>query len=234
MKASFPILFLSAFALSACAGSGVDGTPPAFDKSLTKGAKADEWGPSDDPKLFSNTLEYRLDQLPMEGEANNVPWAGSYWPVYEDSINRRWDGEDSKSPSEKYGEAFGIENVEDKVSKNHGIENFSSRKACEENSDCSEPGEGKCAKRRGQESGTCIPTWWGICHAWAPVAIMEPEPKHPVTRNGVTFKVNDIKALVTLVYNRVSSKFVSLRCNKTEDEINYDFYERPSSDDPEC
>ena len=234
MTRTLPILIAIAFAFSACAGSGVDGTPPALDKSLTKGAKADEWGPSDDPRLFSNTLEYRLDQLPLEGEANNVPWAGSYWPVYEDSINRRWDGAESLSPSAKYGEAFGVENIEDKVSENHGIASFSSRKSCETDSDCSEPTDGKCAKRRGEESGTCIPTWWGICHAWAPVAIMEPEPKYPVTRNGVTFKVNDIKALITLVYNRSSSKFVSLRCNKDEDDIDYDLYNRPSSDDPEC
>jgi hypothetical protein len=55
-----------------------------------------------------------------------------------------------------------------------------------------------------------------------------------VTRNGVTFKVNDIKALVTLVYNSSTSKFVSLRCNKDEaqEQIKYDGYGRPL--DKEC
>ncbi len=234
MTRILPIFFLSAFALSACTGSGVDVTPPGLDKSLTKGGKTDEWGPSDDPRLFSSTLEYRLDQLPMEGEANNIPWAASYWPVYEDSINHRWDGSESQSAAEKYGEAFGIDNIEEKVSSNHGIGSFSHRKSCESSSDCSEPGDGACAKRRGEESGSCIPTWWGICHAWAPAAIMEPEAKYPVTRNGVTFKVNDIKALVTLTYNRSASKFVSLRCNKNDDDIEYGPYDRPTSDDAEC
>ena len=48
--------------------------------------------------------------------------------------------------------------------------------------------------------------------------------------------MNDIKALVTLVYNRVSSKFVSLRCNEDDSEggIEYDAYDRPTGDDEEC
>ena len=29
-----------------------------------------------------------------------------------------------------------------------------------------------CSMREGQTSGRCIPTWWGICHAWAPAAIL--------------------------------------------------------------
>jgi hypothetical protein len=232
---------LSAFALGGCAGAGVDGTPPQLDKSLTKGGKADEWGPSDDPSLFSNNLEYRLEALPMEGEAENIPWTGSYWPVYEDSINKKWNGSSSKSPAAKFGEAFGITDLENKVSQHHGIDHFrSSRKECESSSDCdgdTQAAKGSCAKREGaadDEKGVCIPTWWGICHAWAPAAILEPEPKYPVTKNGVEFKVNDIKALLTLVYNKASSKFVSLRCNVDSSDIDYDLYNRPTSDDIEC
>jgi hypothetical protein len=227
------------FAFTGCGGSGVDGTPAPLDEFAQKGqnGKTDEWGPSDDPRLFSDTLEYSLDRLPKEGEAANIPWAGSYWPVYEDAINHRWDG-DNPSPAAKYGEAFGISDIEDKVSAAHGIENAGThRQSCKETSDCTASDPGKCVKRRGageDEEGVCVPTWWGICHAWAPAAILEPEALHPVTKNGVEFKVNDIKALVTLVYNRSASKFVSLRCNKQKDEINYDLYDRPTSDDAEC
>lgn len=236
MEKTLHLLFLALFTLSfsACDGAGVDGTPPSLEKLGQKGGKADEWGPSDDPRLFSETLEYRLEELPREGEAESIPWAGSYWPVYEDSINKRWDGENSQSASEKYGTAFGIDGVEDAVSAAHGIDQqVPKRKACTTDSDCDEPTDGACAKRRGAsdgDAGVCIPTWWGICHAWAPVAIMEPEPKFPVTKNGVEFKVNDIKALITLTYNRVASKFISLRCNEDEDDLEYDLYDRPTSD----
>jgi hypothetical protein len=202
----------------------------------SKDGKADRWSTADDPSLFSHDLEYRLDALPQEGEATNVPWTGTYWPVYKDSINVRWQGDDTKSPAAKYGEAFNVPNVEDRVSQYYGVERHNTRTECEANDDCDSTIGERCAKREGAEKGRCIPTWWGICHAWAPVSIQEPEPVHPVTRNGITFEVNDIKALLTLAYDRSTSKFVSLRCNKnnSKDEIEYDAYDRPSSDDAEC
>ena len=197
---------------------------------------AEGWSSADSPTLFSDELEYKLAILPEEGEATRIPWAGSYWPVYQDSINKRWDGDESLSPAAKYGEAFGVEDIEDQVSEHHGIDKYKSRTACKETSDCDSAKAESCAIREGEEDGYCIPTWWGICHAWAPVAIMEAEPEQPVTRNGVEFKVNDIKALATLSYNRTFSKFVSLRCNENDsaDEIEYDEYNRPTGDDEEC
>lgn len=240
------------------AGLGIAGAPacdeqaPADDHGpvavdVEKGdklsGKADQWGPSDNPHLFAacpasnpECLNTKIAELPQQGEAANIPWASSYWPVYEDSIAYKWDGAASDSPAAKYGKAFGVADAEIKVSKNHGIERYSTRKACKQDSECNaDIGEG-CAKRPGQEGGYCIPTWWGICHAWSPASILEPEPQHAVTRNGVTFKVNDIKALVTLTYDKSTSKFVSLRCDKDDgqNKITYDAYGRPSSSDPEC
>ena len=198
--------------------------------------KADQWTAQDAPNLFSADLEYRLDALPREGEAASSPWAGNYWPVYKDSINDRWAGEDTQSPAAKFGQAFELEGIEDAVSNFYGVERHSDRTACTSNEDCDESIREKCAKRHGQEEGRCIPTWWGICHAWAPVSILEAEPAHPVTRNGVTFEVNDIKALLTLGYDKVQTRFVSLRCDADEeaDAIEYDGYGRPTGDDIGC
>ncbi|MEM4292870.1 MAG: pre-peptidase C-terminal domain-containing protein, partial [Thermoplasmata archaeon] len=39
--------------------------------------------------------------------------------------------------------------------------------------------------------------WVGHCHAWSAAAILEDEPTRPVTRNGVTFYVGNLKALLT-------------------------------------
>tara|TARA_B100000575_G_scaffold252768_1_gene220906 strand:- start:37 stop:1635 length:1599 start_codon:yes stop_codon:yes gene_type:complete len=194
------------------------------------------WSNQDRPTLFSRDLVTNIDELPEEGEAESIPWAGSYWPVYKDSINDKWDGPDSMSPAAKYGQAFGIENFEDIVSEHHGIDGQDDRTACEANDDCNSDVGETCAKRDGQEAGFCIPKWWGICHAWAPVAILEPEPQQSVTVNDVEFKINDIKALTTLAYNRTRSRFVGLRCNEddSEEEIEYDIYDRPTGDDEEC
>jgi hypothetical protein len=208
-----------------------------LDQDDTKGGadgKAEGWGSADDPGLFSNDLNYALADMPLEAEATNVPWAGSYWPVYEDSINKKWSS--APSPAALYGEAFGVTGVEDAVSSAYGIDNNSNRTACTTDTDCDSTMAEKCAIREGETDGRCIPSWWGICHAWAPVAILEPEPENEVVHNGVTFKVNDIKALMTLAYNRTETRFVSLRCNENDskDEIEYDGYDRPTGSDSEC
>ncbi len=206
-------------------------------KAETSGGKAEAWSSADNPGIFSPNLEYRVSELPMTGEAQAIPWASSYWPVYQDGINFKWDGASSESTAAKYGRAFGVAGVEDAVSTHHGIEGQrGARKACTADSECDAKIAEKCAKRSGQSSGVCIPTWWGICHAWAPAAVLLPEAKYPVTRNGVTFKVNDIKALVSLVHNQTDTRFVSLRCNEDLEagEVAFDNYGRPTADDAEC
>jgi subtilisin-like proprotein convertase family protein len=76
-----------------------------------------------------------------------------------------------------------------------------------------------------EKEDTCddaIESWWGLCHAWVPAAILEAEPQKAVTYNGVTFEVSDIKALFLMMYNRSTTKFLGRRCNLREDEIERD------------
>ncbi len=194
------------------------------------------WGSQDDPSILSAELKYKLQELPQQGEVGTPPWAGSYWPVYEDSINYKWDGAASDSPAVKYGKAFNVANIEDTVSQANGIDHYATRTACTDDSACKADLGETCAKRTGKTSGVCIPSWWGVCHAWSPASIMEPEPVRPVTRNGVTFKVNDLKALMTLAYDKTSSRFVSLRCfdDDGQNQITYDEFGRPKGQDVAC
>ena len=72
------------------------------------------------------------------------------------------------------------------------------------------------AERNQCESGCHrggVETWWGLCHAWAPAAILEKEPLHPVEYNGQTFTVGDIKGLITTIYDRSNSALIGGRCN---------------------
>jgi hypothetical protein len=189
------------------------------------------WSYSDNPALFSSTLEFSLEALPSSGEAEHIPWAGSYWAYTDDSINHRWNGESTDAPSTKYGKAFGVTGVEDAVSKFRGVDAAASRKECSATTDCDSKLGESCSKRAGQDKGRCIPGWWGICHAWAPASILVSEPKMPVTRNGVTFKVQDLKALVTLAHDQVNLKFASLRCDADADQgaVTFDEHGRPMS-----
>jgi hypothetical protein len=85
-------------------------------------AEGAAWGPSDVPSIFNAKLEYRVASLPMSGAAQSIPWASSYWPVYQDSINFQWAGASSDSSAKKYEKAFGDTGVEDAVSKYHRID----------------------------------------------------------------------------------------------------------------
>ncbi|KAG7377045.1 hypothetical protein PHYPSEUDO_012257 [Phytophthora pseudosyringae] len=170
---------------------------------------------------FGTKMEMTLADLPTVGVHTPAPWAGPYWPTYQDGINVVW-SEGQPSPAEKYATAFGLDVTEfmDKVSKDNGVDSQSKRRKCETDEGCESIGDGsKCAIRAGKTSGYCVPTWFGICHAWAPAAILEAEPNCPVTHNGVTFQPMDLKALVSDVYDGagVATVFTGARYNGGDD-----------------
>lgn len=191
---------------SACTLAPVDGSEDSA--ALPREA----WSDDDDPSLLDPSFTYVFDELPSSGHADRLPWPGGYWPTYLDSINYRWAGTDTRSAAAKYGLAFDKAGVEDAISSHFGVDSLSGQK-CRWKSDC---GKGEaCARRRGEKEGRCSDTWTGICHAWAPAALLEREPRKAVTHNGVRFEINDLKALVSIAYTEgVKARFLSLRCNK--------------------
>ncbi len=234
LKSSMLTFGFAAAALTAMSGCADDVAP--FDTELGKpkddgtGGKAEGYNTnSDNPFTFAPDLVDTYASLPKTGETARKPWAANYWPTWKDNINDRWAGPNTVSPAAKYGAAFGVTGVEDAVSRYHGIDSQGTAKTCATTAECDTTVGEECSKRTGATSGKCIQTWFGICHAWAPAAIMYEEPKHAVTFGGQEFKVNDIKALVTLANNSVDSKFVSLRCNDRLKDIALDQYGRPVS-----
>ncbi len=225
---------VGAFSMAGFLGAAPLGCTPDNNKPLeaSVGEQAERWDRPDELTRFWPDLELRLEALPASGKAAATPWAGSYWPKYRDSINVRWDGEESDPASLKYEQAFGGQGLEDAVSRALGIDSSPSAAPCQVDSDCAH-GQA-CGKRHGREKGACIPTWEGLCHGWAPASILEPEPLHEVTLHGVTFKVNDIKALLSLMYNESKNTFISRRCNLNDerDQLPVNEYGRPT--DPEC
>jgi hypothetical protein len=180
---------------------------------------------------FGTPMEMTLKNLPKEGVHTPSPWPGPYWPTYQDGINVAWN-QGEPSPAEKYATAFGLDVTDfmDKVSKDTGIDSMSSRTKCSSDNDCSSLTDGSaCAIRAGKSSGYCIPTWYGICHAWTPAAMLEAEPNCPVTHNGVTFQPMDLKALISDIYDgaSVSTVFTGTRFNGGSDST--DEYGRHSS-----
>lgn len=188
----------------------------ARDDETSDTAKSPErWDTRNDPAYVDGTFVLTADDLPLSAQTPTIPTPGDYWATYRDSINVRWDG-DQPSPAEKYEQAFSKPGVALDVSNRFGIRAQTSRKECSTSAECTDLKDGStCAIARGETKGRCIPTWWGICPGWSASAYMEPPPRDPVTRNGVTFYPGDLMALLALVYDRapMPTKFISSRCN---------------------
>jgi hypothetical protein len=211
-------LALVGLALGACSTESdtADDLDPEDRDPLAVQGKAEAWDSANNPAYVDSNFLYNVSQLPTSG-AGPTPIPGSYWPVASDNINVVWEG--STSPAEKYARAFGkdVATVMDAVSEANGVKGHSERKDCSSASDCSDLGDGSdCAASYDGSVKRCIPTWWGICHGWAPYALSEPQAKNAVTRNGVTFEPGDIEALMSLSYTSVQSKFLSSRCNRMD------------------
>ena len=207
---------------------------PTAETTSDRPAWADKaWGEGDAPSIIDDNFTYIYSELPATGAAKRAPWAGNYWPTYMDNINHKWDGEASEAVSTKFSRAFDRPGLEDEISKQYGIDSRTSAKVCKETSECDKDKGEECSMREGSEEGKCIETWFGICHAWAPAAVMELEPVNPVTYNGVEFKVQDIKALVSAAYDEgVDVKFMSLRCddNGSAEDFPWDEFGNPEND----
>jgi hypothetical protein len=244
----------AAGALTACAGQGdEDGEslPGDIDDNTDSGdGKADGWDYSNDPARMANRLNYRLSELPKLGKLDapvwkdrypnamagiNTIWSETYFPSAQGSVNNRWIDRDTRSPLEKYDQAFnnvagcttmpsafcgdGVKASWDTylgcagpAAKWHmrsfhqmtemfdGVDNDNDGKKDECDSSDEEGPQG----------------WWGLCHAWTPASLLEPEPQHAVTVNGVTFERSDITALIMTVYDDNDSMFLGGRCNAKE------------------
>lgn len=196
------------------------------EKDNSEPALKEPWSEADDPTLVESiigkTLERKFSELPTSGEVKKLPWVGYWWAASRDSINRVWDfSEESIGPaSAKYGTAFGVENIEDLVSSELGIDQDQyASYPCKHRSDCEDIPDSRCSIRPGYTSGFCVKTWHGICHAWAMASIMEKEPITPVTHNSVEFKVQDLKALTSFSYHTgIEAQTIALRCRDGYDE----------------
>ncbi len=227
-----------------------NGDPRPQGAGKENATKADHWNSANNPDRFRAELNYTLAELPTEGKSEHIPWPATYWPTYEDSINVRWQGKSTLSPAEKYDKAFnGWEPGEDFMSKAP----YSSSNCKDKNWDQSYyddlgPAANWVSRNKGNwkahdgidndgdgETDECndrdgVETWFGLCHAWAPAALLEKEPQRAVTHNGIRFEVSDIKALLIMQYDRPAAYMIGGRCN--DKEVDRD--ENGRITDPQC
>jgi hypothetical protein len=182
------------------------------------------------------------DRYPNALPSTPVAWADTYWPSSEGSHNHRWMGASVKSPLEKYDAAFN--NAPGCDTQPARIFGEGAKAAWDTYYNCAGPAakwqmktfQGISKMHNGIDDNSDgkvddygpdrnkgidgIQGWWGTCHAWAPAALMSPEPQHAVTLNGQKFEIGDIKALTQNAFDRTSAVMLGGRCNN--EEINHD------------
>lgn len=190
------------------------------------------------PMEGTRNTPFWKDEYPDAVGVADVAWADTYWPTYEGSHNARYQGASVKSPLEKYDAAFndhqGCERQPDRIDGENAKTEWDEYYACAGpaakwqarfyqggdrlHNGRDDDGDGE-TDLEGETGVDGIETWWGTCHAWAPAAMVVPEPQHDVTINGVTFQPGDIKALIQNIYDQTSAIMVGGRCNSKEIEI---------------
>ncbi|CAI5738805.1 unnamed protein product [Hyaloperonospora brassicae] len=187
-------------------------------------------------EFFGTAMEMNFHVLTntyARAACDKVPWAGHYWPTYEDGINAVWRANEL-SPAEKYAAAFHlpVDAFLAQLSQSSGVLSETSSAgasaaSCRTDADCTalqdndddddddDDGDRRCGLHGNATSGSCIPTWHGLCHARAAAAILEDEPQCAVDKNNVTFHAVDIKALLTQLYDgaEVQVVFTGTRFN---------------------
>ena len=215
-------------ALSGCAPLTADPSSKVDDPAAA-GGKEDRWNRANDPERFDGEFNYHATDLPLEGVSENESWPSTYWPTYEDSINVRWlAGE--MSPAQKYDAAFNGWTPPEGFSelrpfdRSNPVPNEDWDPAYYEQQGplashiSDRMGNGRDRSMALEAGGAPegdwdVETWWGLCHAWVPAAILEERPLRAVEHNGVRFEVADMEALIIAAYNRAPADMIGGRCN---------------------
>ena len=169
------------------------------------------WNSSNRPELFEDSYERSFEQLPAKGQLSKRPWSGNYWATYTGGINYRWNK--NLKVSEKHERySYEIPNYDDLDSAGVpvkymspaekfdifiGKKSFDLVKYERSRTKVMKTVEGSEEHEKSFE----IPTWEGLCHAWAPATLVY-DNIGPVTLTNidgieVQFGSSDVKALLT-------------------------------------
>jgi len=174
-------------------------------------------------KTLNNNPTFKADELaPLSDLGKDIsvahelrPFSSDYWPMSENGILKRWQGQSVLSPAEKFGALFLTPDQQrtmyDWIQKYHGK---------------GVPG---------------VQSWYGICQGWAASAILEKAPAKTIsvrkyvrdgksylqrctnsTANCQTFTPGDLTALMAEAYAAADARFIGERCDTMPVNFMYD------------
>ncbi|MGZ3656537.1 MAG: hypothetical protein ACXVB9_06135 [Bdellovibrionota bacterium] len=172
-----------------------------------------------DELKFTNLGQMESANL-LAARLENGPWSGSYWPVYAGEIaNRYGDSNYDASMNWKDNARY----LESALGKGTNRELSPAEKY-----DLLIGDTGFTLTKKMIRAGApyaerdgSVPSWFGICHGWAPASFMEARPQHSVKTKAadgreIEFNPSDIKALLTLLWANGAgeTRFIGGRCNR--------------------
>lgn len=183
----------------------------------------------------------RYDQVPTAGSLSVQPWPGYYWATYRGGVAYRWTqylNFDSGTLGNMSWRDFAYTPMDATAAKALGDEQIKALSPAEKfdllNDNFSFPLTGRALSDTKAAVGANgeVPTWFGICHAWAPAASLSPYPGKLVRVKNkagqcVTFYRDDLKALASLSFDAgygadYNTMFLGQRCNLAEGQITRD------------
>lgn len=204
------------------------------DENIGNSSPHQGWNAINDPAHFAewskttpNPTSYErvFMALPLRGALSKKPWAGDYWPTHRGGISFRWLSQDDIHSSIDYDlKPFEELNQEDIIAMSpsekydlfRGDPTYTATNFERDRTEV-------LATIPGHESfrqGFNIPTWDGLCHAWAPATLLYDSPR-PVTLIGksghsIPFGASDIQALLSLFLDQAlleeDGDFIGERC----------------------
>jgi len=181
---------------------------------------ADRIAPFDDPSGLLGTVSRRVSDVISPAdvggtfgvEDERVPYPDTYWPMADNGIDARWNG-DAPSPLEKFLAMTGgdLDRAKTWNRLNHGAD---------------VPG---------------VQSWFGICQGWTAAAIAERPVQRAVRakiaggrvaacEDGdaecVSFEIGDVNGLLAEVYSDAAARFIGARCDTAPSRIRRDAYGR--------
>lgn len=190
------------------------------------------WNAQNDPVLMAPRTYMRLvNNLPLKASlpAEKRPWSDTYWPTKEGGINSRWASSTESDPfkykvhTKEELKAMTPAQIEE-LSPAEKYDIYMGRYA-----------DYPLVNYERKRTKPTAESWEGLCHGWAPAALIYREPAAVEVTNpdGIKIKFNsaDVKALLTFFEGEMArgkTKFLGARCNA-------DFTKTPSAKNtPEC
>lgn len=188
------------------------------------------WDANNDPRRLRDRYVVQYNALPRSGTIRSeTPWTDTYWPSYMGGLAQRWNdangrrGFDYQPPSEAAVRSMNQSQLA-KLSPAEKYDIYNGRF------------DYPFVASERQRTSPDLPSWHGLCHGWAPAALLYSEPNAVslVGTNGITvpFGSSDVKALLIYVQQardtRTGSRMLGGRCD-------IDLSNNPgSARDPQC